>query len=75
MRSLPPTPPGGALSLRQLLAHLGVSRNSYFRHFAHDTSFPPKRRFPHSRRVYWVRAEVDAWLASQPIAPRRSSAA
>jgi predicted DNA-binding transcriptional regulator AlpA len=75
MRSLPPALPG-ALSLRQLLAHLGISRNSYFRYIVADPSFPPKRQFPGNRRVYWVRSEVDAWLKAQsPVVPRRTTAA
>lgn len=62
-------PPPDRLSSKQAAALLGMSE-SWMQKRRQDGAGPPWHRLPGTRRVYYIRAELEAWVMSEQ-APKK----
>ncbi len=58
-----------ALRLPQTLALINM-RRSTFLDLVREKMAPQPRRLAGTRVVFWVKAEIEDWLARQPVAQR-----
>lgn len=55
----------GRLSTKQVMAQTGKSRGAIWRLVKEGYFPPPVRRGPKGGRIYWIEADVAAWIARQ----------
>ncbi len=62
---IPQAPPLELEAKRSVLARVTLSNSEVYRRIAAGTFPAPVKLSPDGRRVAWVRAEVDNWLAER----------
>jgi len=65
VKTIPPIPPEGGMTVKQVLAHLQICR-AYLYILIREGKFPQPRKL--GRRSIWPAEEVREWLFNRPVA-------